>query len=234
MIISGIAMVIFDSRIIHKWIRKIKTRFRRNQQEENIELGQDAIPTEASPKTEEPESDPKPIRIDTDNNETSLSRRNQQASSQQDSNVDNSASRVRAEEVKMPYSIMTGVSIFLIFVTSFIVIMVIRGVIHNAPIAYKFFANMFLAGTSQDFSLMLIYFRNHYLRYYLSLEIYVLTYRWRVMPFAKAEIEGLLTDSRPVVIPLLSDYVVNTGFVSARDFLIGLVSSDRRILTDRT
>jgi hypothetical protein len=32
---------------------------------------------------------------------------------------------------------------------------------------------------------------------------------------------------RPVVIPLLSDYVVSTGFVSSRDFLIGLVTTLR-------
>lgn len=30
---------------------------------------------------------------------------------------------------------------------------------------------------------------------------------------------------RPIVIPLLADYVVAEGFVSSRDFLIGLVSS---------
>jgi hypothetical protein len=46
--------------------------------------------------------------------------------------------------------------------------------------------------------------------------------RWRVgLPIYYQS----LTLGRPVVIPLLSDYVVGAGFVSSRDFLIGLVPS---------
>lgn len=162
MVISGIAMVIFDSRIIHNWIRKIRNRFQRNQQENNVELEENIDTNEVALNTR-PES--KPIPVDPNNNETSLSRRNQQSPDQQDNHVESSVPRVRSDEVKMPYSILTGVVIFVIFIVSFIVIMVIRGVVPNSPIAYRFFANMYLAGISQVFSLSLICFRNHYLRY---------------------------------------------------------------------
>ena len=155
-------MVIFDSRIIHNWIRKIRNRFQRNQQENNVELEENIDTNEVALNTR-PES--KPIPVDPNNNETSLSRRNQQSPDQQDNHVESSVPRVRSDEVKMPYSILTGVVIFVIFIVSFIVIMVIRGVVPNSPIAYRFFANMYLAGISQVFSLSLICFRNHYLRY---------------------------------------------------------------------
>jgi hypothetical protein len=171
MVISGIAMIIFDSRIIHNWIRKIKAQFQRNQQEENIELGENTIPNEAVPSTGEGQSESKPIPLDTNNNETPVSRRNQQSQAQQDSNVEDSGPRVRSDEVKMPYSIATGVTIFALFIISFIVIMVIRGVVHNSPVAYRFFANMYLAGISQAFPLMLICSRNHYLRYLFIIQM---------------------------------------------------------------
>jgi hypothetical protein len=151
MIISGIAMIIFDSRIIHSWIRKIRARFQRNQQEENIELGENTISNEAVPNTVE-QSESKSIPLDIDNNETPLSRRNQQSQVQPDNNVEDSAPRVRSDEVKMPYSIRTGVVIFVLFLTSFIVIMVIRGVVHNSPTTYRFFANMYLAGNFSNVS----------------------------------------------------------------------------------
>ena len=163
MVISGVAMVIFDSRIIHNWIRKIRAKLPRNQQE-NIELGETVIPTQDIPTTVEQQSEPSPIPIDADSPETSVSKLNRQSQVQQDNNVENSP-RVRSDEVKMPYSIRTGLVIFAFFVTSFIVVMVIRGVVHNSPIAYRLFANMYLAGTSQAFPLILICFRNHYLRY---------------------------------------------------------------------
>jgi hypothetical protein len=159
MVISGISMTIFDSRIIHNGIRTIKTRFQGNQQDEPVER-EDANLSEAVLSTGEQQSQSEPIRV---NNETAVSRRNQQSQDQQD-DIEKSASRVESDEIKMPYSILTGVAIFSLFVVSFIVIMVIRAVVPNSPIAYRFFSNMYLAGTSQGFSRMLIYFRNHYLR----------------------------------------------------------------------
>lgn len=160
MVISGITMMIFDSRIIHKWIRTIKSRFQRNQQAENVEPGDEPGRSEAG----EQQSELQPVRVDTDNLETAVSQRNQQSQAQQHNNIENSASRVRSDQVKAPYSILTGVAVFAIFVISFIVIIVIRGVVANLPIGYRFFANMYLAGMSQGVSRKLISFRNDYFR----------------------------------------------------------------------
>jgi hypothetical protein len=160
MVISGISMTIFDSRIIHNAIRTIKTRFQNNQQDEHVELGEGANLSEGVLSAGERQSESELIRV---TNETAVSRRNQQSQDQQD-DIEKSASRVGSDEIKMPYSILTGVAIFSLFVVSFILIMVIRAVVPNTPIAYRFFSNMYLAGTSQGFSRMLSYFRNHYIR----------------------------------------------------------------------
>ncbi|KAK5082958.1 hypothetical protein LTS08_006218 [Lithohypha guttulata] len=78
-------------------------------------------------------------------------------------------------------SIRSGVIVFVLFVLSFIGIMVARsevpGDLNNRPI--QIFANMYLAGT-------------------------------------------IIFGGGPVVIPLLREYVVTPGWVSPRDFLIGL------------
>jgi chromate transport protein ChrA len=67
----------------------------------------------------------------------------------------------------------------LIFVVSFITIMVLRGVLKSPPRGFSLFSNLYLAGT-------------------------------------------IIFGGGPVVIPLLREYVVAEGWVSARDFLLGL------------
>ena len=146
MALSGIALVIFDSRIIHRWLRKLKIQFRRSQREQNVEIGENTNPPEVNPQPRETQSEPNPIQVDS-NNEPSTSLRNRQQS-QQDNTPETSGPRVSAENVKIPYSILTGLIIFTFFIISFVTIMVIRGVVHNAPVLFEFFANMYLAGTS--------------------------------------------------------------------------------------
>ena len=72
-----------------------------------------------------------------------------------------------------------GLALIVAFLVSFVVIMVLRGVLEPKPILYSVFANMYLAGT-------------------------------------------VIFGGGPVVIPLLREYVVEPGWVSPRDFLIGL------------
>ncbi|KAH7113679.1 chromate transporter-domain-containing protein [Dactylonectria estremocensis] len=72
-----------------------------------------------------------------------------------------------------------GLGVILAFLASFIVVMVLRGVLPQKPLLYRLFANMYLAGT-------------------------------------------IIFGGGPVVIPLLREYVVAEGWVSTRDFLIGL------------
>lgn len=72
-----------------------------------------------------------------------------------------------------------GLGMILAFLVSFIIIVVLRGVLPSPPLLYRLFANMYLAGT-------------------------------------------IIFGGGPVVIPLLREYVVAEGWVSSRDFLIGL------------
>ena len=56
-------------------------------------------------------------------------------------------------EVMIPYSVQTGLLVFCVFVISFVVIMVIRGVVVDVPRLFKFFANIYLAGICATISI---------------------------------------------------------------------------------
>ena len=150
MVLSGIAMAIFDSRIIHRWLRKIKVKFQRVQRQESVELGENTNPHETDVQPAEPTetpSDPKPIPVDS-NDESSTSIGNRRQQDRQENIPEPPAPRVRADDVMIPYSILIGLIIFAVFIISFVVVMVIRGVVHDAPNLFVFFANMYLAGIS--------------------------------------------------------------------------------------
>jgi hypothetical protein len=50
------------------------------------------------------------------------------------------------EEVAIPFSVRTGFFALALFLVSFIVILVVRGVVDNVPMLFNFFANIYLAG----------------------------------------------------------------------------------------
>lgn len=165
MVLSGIALAIFDSRIIHRWLRKIKTWVRKNHREENVELGENANSAENESQSGNTQPEPEPIRVDaSDESPASVGTRRQHGR-QDDISEERSMPRVRAEDVMVPYSILTGSIIFACFIISFIAVMIIRGVVHNLPILFKFFANMYLAGIPLSRSLMLTCLRNYYIWY---------------------------------------------------------------------
>ncbi|KAF5021626.1 hypothetical protein F66182_6326 [Fusarium sp. NRRL 66182] len=87
--------------------------------------------------------------------------------------------RVVPQEYRLNFSWKAGTAIIGTFLVTFIVIVVLRGSLSDAPLLYKLFANLYLAGT-------------------------------------------IIFGGGPVVIPLLREYVVAEGWVSPRDFLIGL------------
>ncbi|CAK7205966.1 hypothetical protein SEUCBS139899_008746 [Sporothrix eucalyptigena] len=87
--------------------------------------------------------------------------------------------RVIPSERRINISWQFGLFIIALFLISFVVVMVLRGVLPSKPLLYSLFANMYLAGT-------------------------------------------IIFGGGPVVIPLLRSYVVDEGWVSTRDFLIGL------------
>ena len=88
-------------------------------------------------------------------------------------------SRDIPQEYRLDLSWKSGSAITTTFFLTFIVVMVLRGVLHSPPILYKLFANLYLAGT-------------------------------------------IIFGGGPVVIPLLREYIVAEGWVSPRDFLVGL------------
>ena len=88
-------------------------------------------------------------------------------------------SRTIPQEYRLDFSWKSGTAIITTFFLTFIVVMVLRGVLHNPPVLYQLFANLYLAGT-------------------------------------------IIFGGGPVVIPLLREYIVTEGWVSPRDFLVGL------------
>jgi chromate transport protein ChrA len=75
--------------------------------------------------------------------------------------------------------IRVGIGLVIGFFTSFIAILLVRGLLKHVPRGFAVFENMYLAGT-------------------------------------------IIFGGGPVVIPLMRSYVVDPGWVSSRDFLIGL------------
>lgn len=87
--------------------------------------------------------------MDNPENETSASGVSQQGSidsEENEANTDRRTLQQRSENVMVPYSAKVGLLIFALFVLSFIVIMVLRGVLTNAPTLFRFFTNIYLAG----------------------------------------------------------------------------------------
>lgn len=147
MVLSGIAMMIYDSRILHTVVSRFWARIRHREScdHRQIELGPMADVGASTPTAQG-----SAVRIDREGNKlasradtvpraespiepTELSR--------------TPSSRETTQQVGVPYSIRTGLLAFAFFVVSFIVIMVTRGVITSLPSLYRFFANIFLAGT---------------------------------------------------------------------------------------
>ncbi|PNP50916.1 hypothetical protein THARTR1_08537 [Trichoderma harzianum] len=157
MFASGFAAVTHDYRWLHRLGRSVKNIF-----------------TRASPSSTEVENDAieRDGRMDS-NNSTSTPQGHELTSG------DESESRTIPHEYQLNFSWRTGTAVIATFFLTFIVVMVLRGVLHSPPVLYELFANLYLAGT-------------------------------------------IIFGGGPVVIPLLREYVVAEGWVSPRDFLIGL------------
>ena len=150
MVLSGIALVIFDSRIIQRYVRRILNKFRRSNPEPELELGTESQAAEESTTSVLPEAQPEIHPVDRETPAASASGVNTQqtvhVNAQADLQTDNATRSASTQDVKVPYSIFVGLSILVFFIVSFVVIMVIRGVLDDLPTLFRFFANIFLAG----------------------------------------------------------------------------------------
>jgi hypothetical protein len=163
MVVSGIAMVIYDSRVVQRNFTRIRNRVRRNRQEPQIELADiGSPPQEASSQEGEPESlrVPESVRVDRDADATPATGVNPpQASRAEQTKVTSggTAHPISAEDVMIPYSIRVGIFLFCFFLVSFIVIMVVRGAVESLPSDFLFFANIYLAGMSSLVTMVLTF-----------------------------------------------------------------------------
>ncbi|KAH6883485.1 chromate transporter-domain-containing protein [Thelonectria olida] len=159
MFAAGCAAVIYDYRWLHRPVRAAKqlvSRIRRvaTTEEENT-AGDESGPSRET-------------------NASGITLNDEDGHHTQESEP-----RIIPESYRLNFSWKSGTSIIATFFVTFIIVMVLRGVLPNPPLLYKLFANLYLAGT-------------------------------------------IIFGGGPVVIPLLREYIVAEGWVSPRDFLIGL------------
>ena len=148
MVISGIAMVVYDSHIVHKAIRILKNRFRRTPPEEQLELGRPGSANKAAPSPGPAEQERKSIANDPGSNDVSPSGVDRPRPDPSTINTsENSPAEVRSDQIMVHYSIWIGIAILVFFLASFTAVMVVKGVLHDPPQLFRFFANMLLAGS---------------------------------------------------------------------------------------
>ncbi|KAM5355190.1 hypothetical protein ACJ41O_001836 [Fusarium nematophilum] len=174
MTVCGLATVVHDYRWLHGPVKTVvglvKRRSRSREEEAEIEM----------PSTEA-------VRVDETGPSTQAAPRRSNGSLRETQPATSEASilsaaeepRIIPPERSLHMSWKLGLFIIMLFFTSFIAVMVLRGTLPDMPLLYNLFANMYLAGT-------------------------------------------IIFGGGPVVIPLLREYVVAEGWVSPRDFLIGL------------
>lgn len=172
MLLAGLAAVVHDYRWVHKpvgaaalYYKEQKRRFKEKESVDMVERGGHGLGGFQSQRGSR--DDNRPPTPPPENHVTE--------------NMSSSAEepRVIPPERRLTMSWKLGLGLILAFLASFVVIMVLRGVLPRPPLLYRLFANMYLAGT-------------------------------------------IIFGGGPVVIPLLREYVVAEGWVSPRDFLIGL------------
>lgn len=171
MLVCGIVSVVYDFRWLHRPVKAVvgiprtirgKLTGRRKDTEATgpgIELAESQQPADDATQTKP--GSPTPAERHDDNSTS------EEARTIPDSH--------KLTAISWPF----GLGMILAFLVSFIIIVVLRGVLSSPPLLYRLFANMYLAGT-------------------------------------------IIFGGGPVVIPLLREYVVAEGWVSSRDFLIGL------------
>ncbi|KAL7941674.1 chromate transporter domain-containing protein [Trichoderma barbatum] len=187
MFLCGVAAVVHDYRWLHKPIKTIVALLSWRKKETaaiedgtpnpgaDIQLddfnGKDTVQAVRRSSSPGPSSAPTVSGHAQDQDDD---RANQQILSEAESEP-----RVVPQEYRLNFSWKVGTAIIASFFATFITAMVLRSVLHDPPLLYRLFSNLYLAGT-------------------------------------------IIFGGGPVVIPLLREYIVAEGWVSPRDFLIGL------------
>ncbi|KAH6853905.1 chromate transporter-domain-containing protein [Chaetomium sp. MPI-CAGE-AT-0009] len=196
MLIAGIITVIHDFRWLHgpvKWVAALPRKAMGRKKEREPEP-ESPVPHDDEVELQQPAPSSRPAstkstrqRLPTPSttNQDTPSTRPQENDEAEDDNVRTVPPSHDLQPQTTPTTTTTtqtwktGLLIILLFLASFVAVMVTRGVIPTNPLLYRLFSNLYLAGT-------------------------------------------IIFGGGPVVIPLLREYVVAEGWVSPRDFLIGL------------
>ncbi|KAK1757350.1 chromate transporter-domain-containing protein [Echria macrotheca] len=189
MLLAGIISVVHDFRWLHPPVKaiartpqtlraKLTGRRRRGDTaaEEGVELAEPTTHTHTRQNDSRDTKNTSPPHLDNDDQQPLPQTSQGEAAEAED---DDTARVVPQSHRLTTMSWPAGLGLIILFLLTFIVVLVLRGTLPSPPLLYRLFANMYLAGT-------------------------------------------IIFGGGPVVIPLLREYVVAEGWVSPRDFLIGL------------
>jgi chromate transport protein ChrA len=182
MFVAGCVTVIHDYRWLHAPVKTFTGMFKRNTERTATEEEQVDLPEmrkESGGRVRRPPGDSHPEGSQQAEARAADGIAHEENEGRTDTSAPAEEPRVVPHEHRLNFSWKVGALVIASFLGSFVVIMVLRGVLRSPPLLYRLFANMYLAGT-------------------------------------------IIFGGGPVVIPLLREYVVAEGWVSPRDFLIGL------------
>ncbi|KIW33548.1 uncharacterized protein PV07_00388 [Cladophialophora immunda] len=173
--LAGPVTIIWDFRWLHPLMKKasgIVRRMRQRHESQEVELN--VADRSTTDHTEETNHGNPPPRQDIQGPDLPTTSDDVQRASNGRENP-----RVIPTGRELKVSWKFGAVLIAGFFLTFVIVMVLRGVVKHRPLLFSLFSNMYLAGT-------------------------------------------IIFGGGPVVIPLLRQYIVTEGWVSSRDFLLGL------------
>lgn len=179
MALAGIAAVVYDYKVLHpavRWIRHVGRKPDPPVQEQEVEMGAVSTATAVATGSNDNTARQRPLNSGQGKNDGEVT---DWQAAQAPSEASTTEERVVPADRTLNISWKFGTALLGGFFLSFVVVMVLRGVLPDKPLLFELFTNMYLAGT-------------------------------------------IIFGGGPVVIPLLREYVVSPGWVSPRDFLLGL------------
>ncbi|KAI8679213.1 hypothetical protein NCS57_00198500 [Fusarium keratoplasticum] len=141
MFLAGLATVAHDFRWLHGPVRAIAAMFKREARHSSEDAVEMQIQQEAAARSGHDESS-----TGQDGNQ-SIHERGTLPVSEQDASTAEEEPRVVPQERRLNIGWKFGLSLIILFLISFVVVMVLRGTLPNKPLLYSLFANMYLAGT---------------------------------------------------------------------------------------
>ncbi|KAJ3466299.1 hypothetical protein MRS44_006957 [Fusarium solani] len=141
MFLAGLSTVAHDFRWLHGPVKAITAIFKREARHTSEDAVEMQIQQEAAARSSHDESS-----TGQHGNQSSHERGTLPVSEQEASTAEEEP-RVVPQERRLNIGWKFGLSLIVLFLMSFVVVMVLRGTLPNKPLLYSLFANMYLAGT---------------------------------------------------------------------------------------